>query len=173
MGPPPGSPSEEDGFTMDFPFEVVKNNLEQNVEAMARQSCLGQFGVARVLYRDAIEKHQDIFPVYAEYLRLLYDQGDFETLSKATPISMPSAWNSLEEGLVAICCGFGTLMSRECSDAEFEDICEQARNVDLIVGELTPKNYDEVRVRVHESRPSSYPAKCILGDGSNLLTRDQ
>lgn len=88
--------SDDCGFEMTFEFDVF-DDISQNVNDMARQGSLGYFGKARSMYNDALKKHRSVFPVFAEYLRILYDQGDLKTL-KATSISggmrHSDAWRS-------------------------------------------------------------------------------
>lgn len=74
-------PSEVQPFAMDFSFDVAEIDLVQKVEAVAQQSTYGRFRQARSMFKEKIEEHNNMFLVYAEYLRLLYDQGDFKALS--------------------------------------------------------------------------------------------
>jgi hypothetical protein len=71
----------DDGFTMDFSLDVV-SDIEQDVEDVARQGALGNFCKARRMYEEALKMHRDKFPIYAEFLRLCLDSGDWDSLAK-------------------------------------------------------------------------------------------
>lgn len=76
----------EDGFTMNFSFDVfnLSEKIADYVEDMMRLSAHGHFGKARAISDGVLAKHTHIFPVAAERMRLLYDQGDFDTLSRVS-----------------------------------------------------------------------------------------
>jgi hypothetical protein len=102
---------------MNFSFKVTEFTLAQKVEAVARESALGHFNQAHEMFKEALEEHKDHFAIYAEYLRLLYDEGDFKALSEA---QLPKAalarqrWTLLEISLVWVLIFCGTLNA--CDD---------------------------------------------------------
>jgi hypothetical protein len=94
----------DDGFTMDFTLDVV-SNIAQDVEDVARQGALGNFRKAHSMYEEALKPHRAKFPVYAEYLRLCLDGGDWASLARnfAGPIEgVAKGWNGLEYNVVEL-----------------------------------------------------------------------
>lgn len=68
---------------MNFSFDIAEDVAAQ-VEEMSRLSMLGFFRRAREISASSLANHTDIFPVAAERMRLLYDQGDFEELFQSS-----------------------------------------------------------------------------------------
>jgi len=95
----------DDCFKMEFTLDVV-SDICQDVEDVARQGALGNFRKARSMYEEALETHRDKFPVYAEYLRLCLDGGDWTSLAKHLAdwkeLHSGKVWNDLEISIVAL-----------------------------------------------------------------------
>lgn len=115
-----------DGFTMEFTLDIV-SNIAQDVEEVARQGALGNFRKAHTMYEEALKTHRNKFPVYAEYLRLCLDGGDWASLAKDLADSSENAdlrethgWNNLESNIVELlraeskCFSAGSERSSEC-----------------------------------------------------------
>jgi hypothetical protein len=97
-----------DGFTMDFTLDVV-SNIAQDVEDVARQGALGNFRKAHSMYEEALKTHRARFPVYADYLRLSLDGGDWASLAKefsdqseSVNLLEPNGWNDLESNIIEL-----------------------------------------------------------------------
>lgn len=79
MTPHSGTPCARQEFSSDFTLDVV-NDVYDKIEEIVRLSAIGYFKAARELHKHSVEKHCGVLPIFAEFLRLLYDQGDFKTL---------------------------------------------------------------------------------------------
>jgi hypothetical protein len=161
---PPRSSSEDQAFTMDFHFDVTELDLAEKVEAVAKQSALGHFRRARVMFDDALKKQMAIFLIYSEYLRLLYDQGDFETLSKAEYSA--TQWTSFEQTLVKVCCGYGKLLVGSCSDEKAAPIFEHGLDLKRMLHSTDWHNYSEEQVCALVRAELRHVAELITDDGS-------
>ncbi|KAK5734523.1 hypothetical protein LTR17_008883 [Elasticomyces elasticus] len=64
---------------MDFTVEVVED-VAAEVEAVMRLNAFGLFGEAREAADETLRPYLGHFPIAADFLRLLYDQGDFDIL---------------------------------------------------------------------------------------------
>ena len=64
---------------MTFSFDVIEDVAEQ-VEEMMRLGALGYFAHARAISDSIDPRHLSSFTVVAEQMRLLLDEGDYETL---------------------------------------------------------------------------------------------
>ncbi|KAK4911107.1 hypothetical protein LTR49_020274 [Elasticomyces elasticus] len=64
---------------MDFSIDIVED-VAAEVEVVMRLSAFGLFREARKAADETLKRYIDYFPVAVEYLRLLYDQGDFAML---------------------------------------------------------------------------------------------
>jgi hypothetical protein len=93
------APTDDDGFTMDFSLDVF-SDIEQDVEDVARQVALGNFRKARRMYEEALRMHRNKFPIYAEFLRLCLDSGDWNPLAEASPDLGFGRWSALASDLV-------------------------------------------------------------------------
>jgi hypothetical protein len=102
------APIGDDGFTMDFTLDVV-SDISQDVEDIARQGALGNFRKARSMYKEALEQHRHMFPVYAEYLRLCFDGGDWASLANASNFG-DGSWSDSATSVVDLLNAAGTLM---------------------------------------------------------------
>ncbi|CAG8950025.1 hypothetical protein HYFRA_00004359 [Hymenoscyphus fraxineus] len=71
----------EGGFVMDFNVEIVED-VAAEIENVMRLGAVGAFEEARNMSKETVEHHLDTFPVLVEYLRLLYDQGDYISLEE-------------------------------------------------------------------------------------------
>jgi hypothetical protein len=108
-----------DGFTMEFSLDVV-SDVEQDVEDVARQGVLGNFRKAREMFAQALNNHHDQFPVYAEYLRLCLDGGDWKALAEACDYGCGS-WTQLACNIVRLLRAVGETSVQSCNDPYSED----------------------------------------------------
>jgi hypothetical protein len=108
-----------DGFTMEFILDVV-SNVEQDVEDVARQGALGNFRKARGMFAQALNEHRDQFPVYAEYLRLCLDGGDWKSLTEACDYGC-GRWTELATNTARLLRELGETSVRLCKDPYSED----------------------------------------------------
>jgi hypothetical protein len=67
---------------MSFDMDVMED-IPMEVDELMRLGALGKFGEARDRFQAIFEDNINEYPVIAEYVRLLYDQGDFEALEVA------------------------------------------------------------------------------------------
>ena len=92
------------GFTMDFTLDIV-SSISQDIEDVARQEALGNFRKARRMYKEALKTHREKFAVYAEYLRLCLDSGDWDFADGTEDFDLPkSNWSDLEYDVVTLFC---------------------------------------------------------------------
>ncbi|KAK5715946.1 hypothetical protein LTR15_009771 [Elasticomyces elasticus] len=78
--PQSGSPTgSEQDVHLDFSIDIVED-VAAEVEAVMRLSVFGLFREARKAADETMKRYLGYFPVAVEYLRLLYDQGDFDML---------------------------------------------------------------------------------------------
>lgn len=103
--------TDDGGFTMNFSLDVF-SNIEQDVEDVARQGALGNFRRARRMYEEALEPHRDMFPVYAEYLRLCLDSGDWGSLAKVADHGSWS-WSESASGIVEVLSAVGNMSKQK------------------------------------------------------------
>jgi hypothetical protein len=103
----------DDGFTMDFSLDVV-SDIEQDVEDVARQGALGNFRKARRMYEEALKMHRDKFPIYAEFLRLCLDSGDWDSLAKP-PDCGSENWSYLAAKIVHLLRFVGEISKLPCN----------------------------------------------------------
>jgi hypothetical protein len=82
MASVPNSKTVDEDITMNFSIDVVENPMD-DINDMVRLSEFGCFSEAITVFRDSLAKYSNVFPIFAEYLRLLFDQGDFNTLRDA------------------------------------------------------------------------------------------
>ncbi|KAK5675622.1 hypothetical protein LTS10_011722 [Elasticomyces elasticus] len=73
------STESEQDVHMDFSIDIVED-VAAEVEAVMRLSVFGLFREARKAADETLKRYLGCFPVAVEYLRLLYDQGDFDIL---------------------------------------------------------------------------------------------
>jgi hypothetical protein len=106
-----------DGFTMEFSLDVV-SNVEQDVEDVARQGALGNFRKARGMFAQALNNHRDQFPVYAEYLRLCLDSGDWKSLAEACNYGCNGCgdWSRLATTIFRLLRAIGETSVQSCND---------------------------------------------------------
>lgn len=135
----------EDGFTMEFSLDVV-SNFEQDAEDVARQGALGNFRKARGMFAQALHNHQDQLPVYAEYLRLCLDGGDWKSLAEASDYGGGS-WTELASNIVRLLQAVGQTSVRSCNNPmseEFDALVESTISVarDLF-GQLGSTNFED------------------------------
>jgi hypothetical protein len=151
---------DRDGFTMDFSLDVV-SDIEQDVEDVARQGALGNFRNARGMFEEALNKHRDQFPVYAEYLRLCLDGGDWNSLAEASDYGCGS-WTSLASNIVRLLRAVGEASTKPCNKPMSEDfyvrtelIISVARDLDGQLGSTRFEDFDNEQVQDIDPQTSS------------------
>lgn len=108
MGAESERPIDSEDCEMKFTLDVF-SSLSQDVEDVARQGVLGNFSKARGMYTEALKEHGNKFPVYAEYLRLCLDGGDWSSLAKVSDYEAV-CWSELATILVRLLRQVGTTM---------------------------------------------------------------
>jgi hypothetical protein len=150
---------DRDGFTMDFSLDVV--SIEQDVEDVARQGALGNFHKAREMFEETLNKHRDQFPVYAEYLRLCLDGGDWNSLAEASDYGCGS-WTSLASNIVRLLRAVGETSTKPCNKPMSEDfgartelIISVARDLHGQLGSTRFEGFDNEQVQDIDPQTSS------------------
>jgi hypothetical protein len=151
---------DRDGFTMDFSLDVV-SDIVQDVEDVARQGALGNFRKAREMFEEALNKHQDQFPVYAEFLRLCLDCGDWKSLAEASDYGCGS-WTPLASNIVRLLRAVGEMSARASNNPISEDfgartelIISVARDLHGQLGSKRFEDFDNEQVPDFDPQTSS------------------
>jgi hypothetical protein len=129
--------TDDDGFTMNFTLDVVRD-ISKDVEDVARQGALGNFRNARSMYEEALEAHRDQFPIYAEYLRLCLESGDWGSLAEVSDYGA-GRWSYLAVGIVKLLHAVGTVLMNDYERAANKDLVR--RPYSQLEGELTGKEF--------------------------------
>ena len=115
----PITPAVGENFPMNFSFNVVEDPMD-SLNGMLSLSAMGSFREARLVYKDSLERYSGAFPIYAEYVRLLYDQGDFSALKDARlHISSghgSSEWDQRERDVIKMFCVHGWVQYHQNSE---------------------------------------------------------
>jgi hypothetical protein len=138
--------ADDDGFTMDFTLDVVRD-VSKDVEDVARQGALGNFRKARNMYEEALEAHRDQFPIYAEYLRLCLDGGDWKSLAEVDDYGA-GRWSDLAFGIVSLLRAVGIVLTNDYKPDFNLDLAQ--RYSLWLEGQLTGKefsNFDHEEVQ--------------------------
>lgn len=128
------------GFTMEFIFDVV-SSISQDVEDVARQGALGNFRKARSMYEEALKAHRDQFPVYAEYLRLCLDGGDWGSLVKASDVE-GVAWSDVAYCIINLLRAFGRMFTNE-DEQEPDDFDNVVNSTHELMGSFGHKEFTD------------------------------
>lgn len=131
---------------MTFKADVIRDPMK-DIDDMVVLGEIGSFGKARALFEESLAQYSDAFPISAEYLRLLYDQGDYTSLKNADSyIPKPRtgadgtvlAWSSDQEMVVDLMCKSGEAHyhshSKEIHDVieiETEDVFRRCQAFEL------------------------------------------
>jgi hypothetical protein len=89
------TPIDKDGgFVMDFSIDVMED-IPAEVENVMHLATVGLFREAREAAASTMERYLDKFPILIEFLRLLYDQGDYLSLRDhvQTAIEYKKKWD--------------------------------------------------------------------------------
>jgi hypothetical protein len=92
------------GFAMEFDMKIVED-VTAEAESIMHLDAVGQFKEAREAAATTVERYLDSFPVLIEFLRLLYDQGDYVALDKNVCKAMKSSeanWDSEQMLLLSL-----------------------------------------------------------------------
>jgi hypothetical protein len=112
------TPALDEDIKMNFLFDVVEDPMD-GLDAMVSLGETGSFHEARLVYKDSLERYSGAFPIFAEYLRLLYDQGDFNALKDAEPYANPSSaisdWHGSEREVIDLLRAHGRLQYHQNS----------------------------------------------------------
>jgi hypothetical protein len=131
----------DEDIPMNFSFDVIEDPMD-GLNAMVGLSEMGSFREAKFVYKDSLERYSGAFPIFAEYLRLLYDQGDFDALKDAerhvSPSSVVSECHGSERDVIDLLRAHGRLQhyqhSREIHRAvelETKPISEHLKGIKL------------------------------------------
>jgi hypothetical protein len=80
------------GFVMDFSIDIVED-VPAEVENVMHLATVGLFKEAREAAGLTMERYLDHFPVLIEFLRLLYDQGDYQSLRDHVNRALTAKWD--------------------------------------------------------------------------------
>lgn len=96
------TPIDDDGgFVMDFSIGIVED-VPAEVENIMHLAAIGLFTEAREAAALTMERYLDKFPVLIEFLRLLYDQGDYQSLSDHVNRALTAKWDDEQICLLSL-----------------------------------------------------------------------
>jgi hypothetical protein len=91
----------EGGFVMEFNIDIVED-VPAEVENVMHLATVGLFTEAREAAKLTVEHYLDNFPVLIEFLRLLYDQGDYHSLRDHVNRALTAKWDNEQSLLLSL-----------------------------------------------------------------------
>lgn len=137
---------------MAFPLDIVED-VHFLVEEILKFCALGFFEKARRLSDECIDEYLDIFPFVAERMRLLWEQGDFDTLLDLTERSLSQQLQQL--GQSKLYTGFWP--SERAEPPETQVLWLYRRLAALATGKLHPEDLRQALTSRHDGLNSVTP----------------
>ncbi|KAK4900487.1 hypothetical protein LTR27_002203 [Elasticomyces elasticus] len=142
----------EQDLHMDFSVDIVED-VAAEVEAVMRLCAFGLFGEARRAADETLKLHLSCFPVLVEYMRLLYDQGDFDMLrQEAERCRQSDRFEDASPGdleILLLLCDIRHLSSELPSQEDLDSISMQLKRITAILHVPVAYGYaEEAHLRV-------------------------